>query len=298
MNPIENSQLIPNEAIIENTSLKATSVMVTPAIASKWLSECNTANRPVTAAHVERLKNEILKEKWSLNGASICFNNQNVIVDGQHRLHAIIAADATIPCLVITGIEDPEAFRSHGLSKPRTAADMAAIKGVKNHHEMASIARFMIMWESSKNGSEFASEMLYSKYSDVSSPDDISTKAMEISTDAGQVLDMCRDALWLKRRTKWIAALLVIYLADKDRATIFINDLVNGNKRYGDSTYPVFMLRDKLMTGVEKNNSAQSNLIAAAYIFKAWNSFIQGKTIKNLKYSQGRDVFPIPFGTK
>ena len=65
---------------------------VTPKQAIHWL-ESNTRNRPVKQSHVNRLAKEILENRWQLSHQGIAFDTTGLLLDGQHRLWAIIEAD-------------------------------------------------------------------------------------------------------------------------------------------------------------------------------------------------------------
>ena len=57
-------------------------VDVTPAQAKVWLEECNTKNRRMNLGHVKRIVTLIQKGQWLFNGDTICFDKNNVLVDG------------------------------------------------------------------------------------------------------------------------------------------------------------------------------------------------------------------------
>ena len=72
---------------------------VTPSQAANWL-EGNTHNRPVNQTHVERLAAEMRAGRWRLTHQGIAFSEGGVLLDGQHRLWAIVEADVTAPMRV------------------------------------------------------------------------------------------------------------------------------------------------------------------------------------------------------
>src|SRR5262245_63514371 len=75
-------------------------VDVTPELASNWLSECNTHNRKLVEAHVERLAREMKADRWKLTHQGIAFSTKHVLLDGQHRLWAVVMSEKTIPMRV------------------------------------------------------------------------------------------------------------------------------------------------------------------------------------------------------
>ena len=70
-------------------------VLVTPPLAASWLKR-NLCNRPVTQGAVLYLANEMKQGTWQHTHQGICFNKEGVLLDGQHRLHAVIVAGVAV----------------------------------------------------------------------------------------------------------------------------------------------------------------------------------------------------------
>ncbi len=94
---------------------------ITPDEATSWL-RCNKSNRPVRKKHVAFLASEIVKGNWQVNGQAIVIADDEQVLDGQHRLFAIIEAGKPIQSLVVYGIT-PEAFRTIDTGAVRTGSD-------------------------------------------------------------------------------------------------------------------------------------------------------------------------------
>lgn len=85
---------------------------VTPDLAREWLEQMRFPNqRPVRERHVQFLAREIENARFRLSSIDIrSFDGQDYLVNGQHRLHAVIRADATVPMVVVrrsaSGLEE------------------------------------------------------------------------------------------------------------------------------------------------------------------------------------------------
>lgn len=79
-------------------------VNVTPTMAQKWLRECNTHNRTISQAFVKSYAQDMRNHAWGFTHQGIAFDDSNTLVDGQHRLLAVIEAGETVPMLVTTGL--------------------------------------------------------------------------------------------------------------------------------------------------------------------------------------------------
>lgn len=111
-----------NDAVqINNSDLVIEEVNITPEMAGNWL-QCNRHNRPARRSHVAFLANEILSGHWQVNGQAIVIAEDDEVLDGQHRLMAIIEAGRPARSLVIYGVS-PEAFKTIDTGAVRTGAD-------------------------------------------------------------------------------------------------------------------------------------------------------------------------------
>jgi len=79
---------------------------ITPSMAARWL-EGNTHNRPISQGHVERLAREMKAGRWRLTHQGIAFSPSSRLLDGQHRLWAVVLADVTVTMRVFFN-EPPE----------------------------------------------------------------------------------------------------------------------------------------------------------------------------------------------
>jgi len=77
--------------------------IITPDMAKSWLAT-QTTNRKVNQDRLRRYTLDMINGKWAVNGESIKFKN-GVLVDGQHRLLAIIKANIPVKILVVN-VED------------------------------------------------------------------------------------------------------------------------------------------------------------------------------------------------
>jgi hypothetical protein len=109
--------------------MKTTLMEITPQIAASFL-EKNTSNRPLNNKHVKRLAREIEMGRWKLNGSTICLNGE-ILIDGQHRLAAVVLSGCTIQSLVVEGL-DSNVFATIDAGKPRGAGDTLWLMGATN----------------------------------------------------------------------------------------------------------------------------------------------------------------------
>lgn len=100
---------------------------VTPDMARAWL-RFNTGNREIQKNHIAMIKRDILNSNWMMNAQPICFTGNPLngegrtaprLLNGQHRLHAIIEANTAIDVPIATGIPE-QAFATFDTHAKRT----------------------------------------------------------------------------------------------------------------------------------------------------------------------------------
>jgi len=100
----------PNGASDE-TTIAARVMVVTPEKAELWLTKNHPENRPISWRVVESYAGDMRNGAWRLTHQAICFDGAGLLIDGQHRLHALKAAGVAVTMLVIKnskgGFHDP-----------------------------------------------------------------------------------------------------------------------------------------------------------------------------------------------
>lgn len=115
---------------------------ITPTKA-KELLEINQSNRPLRGGYVSLLAREMAEGRWrDMNGDTIRISKTSQLLDGQHRLHAVIQAKHPIKTIVVSGI-DPDANDSIDIGLRRQASDVLALDGVKNAVVLSAIIKFV-----------------------------------------------------------------------------------------------------------------------------------------------------------
>ena len=110
---------------------------ITPEIAQNYLSNNSTNQRPLDRNRVKYYAEQIKDGKWQLNGECITFDSNGRLTNGQHRLHAIIAAKKGVQTFVIRGIST-DAYKTQDFGKPRSNADILKINKIPNEKTVAS----------------------------------------------------------------------------------------------------------------------------------------------------------------
>jgi hypothetical protein len=107
---------------------------------AKQLLEQNPHNRPISAATVRRYASDMKAGRWNNNGQGIVLTPEGKLLDGQHRMAAIVEAQTPIGMLVVRGVPQ-DTFVTMDSGKPRSMGDVLAIEGYVHTNTLAGIAR-------------------------------------------------------------------------------------------------------------------------------------------------------------
>ena len=85
-------------------------------------------NRRIDPRIVERIKNEILNNDWYEESANVAFNKEGTLIDGQHTLAGIVAANKPTKVLVKTGCRN-RSVQKIDISRSRTLGQRLKFSG-------------------------------------------------------------------------------------------------------------------------------------------------------------------------
>lgn len=120
--------------------------MITSEIEFIWpkkaeeMLENNVQNRKVSQNVVDLFARDMANREWELNGESIKFDKNGRLIDGQHRLLAIIKAGVSVQTLVVRGLE-PKTIYTQDTGRRRTLKDAFDVEGIKYSSIVPSIIR-------------------------------------------------------------------------------------------------------------------------------------------------------------
>ena len=255
---------------------------ITPVVATEMLKK-NLNNRKVSEKHVRFLAQEMRSGNWLFDGQPLRFDEDNVLIDGQHRLNAIIRSKTSQNLLIITGLKK-ESFKVMDTGKNRNAADVLSINGEQYYSVIASCAKFIIKLKggNSTGGSRMSST------SNSSIVDWLNNN--RVIVDYIKTSDKLKHAFSGVLSNTYIASFLFLF-AEKDAVASedFMRKLCTGLDLTEKD--PILTLRKTLL----KEKMAKSDLPQKdkqALIIKGWNAYRLGKQPRFFRWNKETDAFP------
>jgi len=257
--------------------------LITPLVASEMLKK-NSKNRSLNDSHCNYLTQQMNSGQWLFDGQPIRFSNSGTLLDGQHRLNAVVKSGKTIEFLIVTGIES-SAFKVMDTGKNRNGADCLSILGVEYSAEVSACARMVINYNKKRYSNESGSNKV------------TNTDLLDWYKKNNAIIDKIRFSENLTKEfsrvlsKSYLASLLHLF-SEKNviQAENFIRKMCTGLDLELDS--PIYVLRKRLI--LDKMNKAKlPSSEKMALIIKAWNNYRLNNSVKFLRWNKASEDFPI-----
>lgn len=258
-------------------------VRVTPDIAQHWLG-FNSSNRNVTEAKIEQFKADMEAGNWLDDGATIRFA-YGKLLDGQHRLQALVLAGVTLRMVVVVGL-DAESQVTMDTGRGRTPRDVLSIEGLDAWEAgtLGSAIHTIMAYESGGllyTGRKYTNREVRNFYLEHRTPLDASLHAVKPLPRRHPVIPLAVA----------LAAHYVFSKFDQPLADRFIASLLTGEGVISGT--PVKHLRDLLLSDL-LDKRARSTFAKWFMLVKAWNATRANARWKsnNALYGSKSESFP------
>jgi hypothetical protein len=263
--------------------------LVTPDMAQEWIDR-GGRNRKLTQRRVEALAAALKRGEGRLTYEPIVFDDEGHVINGQHRLHAIVHSGVPLQLMVVRGAE-PEVFDVMDTGRSRTIGDILSIHGHPSKDATAATVRNLMFYEAYGRFSPTVRESQYM----VNSVTTLAYLEEHPEVHEGVLLgDRIRGAGLQGGIGVW-AALATIWLRiSEHEARDFIEQLISGARLEHGS--PALALRNRCVNreSGEFSKSGKGRELLGAMAIKAWNSFRRGEQVQILVW-RGDAKKPEPF---
>jgi hypothetical protein len=261
-------------------------IEVSPIVAQRILKD-NICNRRVSERVVMMYAKDMMEGRWKVNtGDTVKISKTNRLLDGQHRMLAIIKANMTFEFTFAYNIED-DVFDVIDTNKNRSKNDVFTIEKIPNSSHASSIINAYL---TSKKG--------YASLEGKSSTLITNTIVLEeYKKNPEHWQNVVKFSIKIYNSFAKILPLATIgsfyasfYDIEPFFAREFFNQVGTGENITNNS---ISLLRKALL-----NDKVSSRKITArhknALIIKSWNAFRKNDQFKSLRFDSENDTFPKP----
>lgn len=255
--------------------MTTTTENISPADARLYL-ENNEGNRSINDARVDSYAQMMTAGLWLLNGESIKFCNGK-LVDGQHRLLAIIKSGVTIQTQVVRGLPE-NALITIDSGQPRDVGDVFHFLKIDHADTMAQAIRLIFKIESGFSGS-----------SKSSAP---SVCLEFFKSNERRLLRSYEHVGIVKRGILGRESLIAWHFTfskSSDTADEFITALITGENLSREN--PIFLMRKILLEDV-RSLRRMKLVVRWALLVKCWNAWLKKEQVPFLRWSPRVEKFP------
>lgn len=262
-------------------------VEVSPELATRWLGY-NTGNRTIRAARVNQYARDMAEGRWTIGADLVCFDPDGHLLNGQHRLAAIVQAGVSV-MLVVQWDTPRTAMPNMDNGSGRSAADLLTWNGESSAALLASSAKLAALWRSG---------LIYG---------DNQKRTMS----HGSIAEFIDANPSLRQSTNFVSArksrfdcqptpMVVAHwgIADasgRDDADSFVTRIVELTGEPKGS--PVLALNSRLRE-IRRARMKVEHRVLLALVIRAWNADTKGRAVTAFPlYLRGQFVIPEPLAT-
>lgn len=263
-------------------------VSITPMMARKWLDESNFDNRSLNQYRVSKIAHDIKNEKWVFDGTPIRFNGGGNLLDGQHRLSAIIKANKHVKSFVFRGLESCSQ-NTIDTGKSRSVSDIMHFNGYVNTTSLSAAARLAIgyrefkgdlkAWDKSKESNSISTQDILNE---------VNKRPLLIKATTS-VLPLKYVKKMVGSGTPIFCYFLFASQSSQHIADSFFQKLENGDDLSASS--PILKLRNEiaLRDTKETNRGQRQSVHRIAMFIKAWNAWRSQENINSVRWNPAEE---------
>ena len=257
-------------------------ILLTPQRATELL-EKNMLNRPISDQHMARIARQITAGKWRYNGDTIKIAVNGDVLDGQHRLWAIIEANMAVETVIVYGIAR-EAFSTiDTVRRLRSGGDTIALSGQRVYrNQIAGALGWLLRWERGTietyrlPAHRIENSDIEAAYAEHPGIERAVGRAMKARLVANPAITGF--------------AYYVMSTKNPHIAETFIEVLINPVAT--PATHPFFLLRAYFL---ESKQKVKDPIVSIALVFRAANFVAGGREVAQLRWvNQGQKPEPFP----
>ncbi len=265
---VKNPQVNTSTAFLTNgrDTIQVALEVINPVTAKKYL-QMSAGNRSPRKRNVDAYVKSMLEKQWHLTGQPLIFNENDILIDGHHRLMACIEANTDFPTLVVRNVRK-SGLTSIDIGGKRSVGDQLAF--IDNNYTSTNIVASVyrrIYGYKNKHVKVLLSEREMVNY---------------IEESKGIYCDSALyQAANKQRMNGCVIATAAFILKDSNapKTDEFFHKLITGEMlSIGD---PIYTLRTRLIMESKRHVDAHNWIVSS--VIRAYNYWISGKRMDKIQ---------------
>ena len=259
----------------QHPTMGTTTEFIPPEIAAEYISqEKRPTNRRVSKMHVDDLAHSMQTGQWLEEALEpIIFDNARHLIDGRHRMWALIETGQSHFFQVARGLAS-ETIWVLDTGRRRTIPDFLSVAGERNCKALAAAIKTFAHWTKTGSlahpGRNFSSLTPQEAFRILEAH-----PGLRESTIKGSAVGRAIGG----GSGRWAGIHYVLSQIDQEDADDLVDRAAHGD--YLHNTHPIFQLRKRALENI-LNKQKMTPSESAVLICKAWDMYRRGKTTHNL----------------
>lgn len=254
--------------------MEANIEIITPELAEVYLGKNSNNYRKISRQIVLAYAADMKTGNWKLNGEAIKFNKSGFLVDGQHRLNAVVRSGVSVPMLVIRGVEDD--VQTYDIGKGRSVAEIASAQSLSySVSNLDTIGAASLLFRCVGNGIVAKQQILEL----IKNEEDLWSTAYLLTTVGNSKTRIAKKA----------AIILAVYVLllqkqDEQELSLFFRVVNTGFPVQDRDCSPAIVLRNYLLSDKARVDSRSNTgkFTAFSATLNAFKDFVDGSTRKKM----------------
>lgn len=264
-------------------------ITITPELAARWLERVPEEQRSMRDNAVDRFAQDMRTSNWRIDYSPYHFSKEGELINGQHRLQAIIESHVTLEDQVVVFGMDRDDYELLDQGSKRTFADTLRWHRFANPNVVSSLVHKYYYW--TMNGTFMKANEAPTQRELLQIANNYQEE-MYASIKAGQMV-----ANRVKPFTNTVVATahLLCHRIEPNDADAFFGRLADGEELSRGNA--IHTLRNRWAVNAAKQREKPNANAQAAHLLKAWNYWRDGRTVQVLLWKSGGDkpeAFPQP----
>lgn len=253
---------------------------ITPTLAAGYLGK-SASNRTISDVHMKKLVHAMERGQWTL-GQPIMFNKDGELIDGQHRLHAVIRSGISLDFNVLRNID---AANHIDMGRTRRISDILTMNGYKDATVLSAVTRLVLAMETYPN----AVPVPHGRQSASITVDDVLQRVgydsmmRDVAKDVSGTFKPLARALSSAAVAGWLLYVLRQAVEDQEEVETFLRQCI-GEASFEKGSPAGAFYRKMTTIGHAYNRRRISKKERIALLIKAWNAYFSNNEMKQLTW--------------
>jgi len=277
---------------------------ISPKLAAEWVELRFEGQRELGRAHIKNLSARMKAGQWVDNGEPIVFDWYGRLINGQHRLYAIIDSGVTIKATIIWGMDPLAYLHMDEITSVRKAEHY--LVGWRNGKKAVTAYRWMLDFadydkKATESGADFRGFVSIGRRSGTkwdANREDMLSWCFDHQDAIEHVTSVVgnKEARPVMPPHGLVGGFyLWVYLDHPQLADEFFRRIIDGLDLTRED--PIYLLRKRLLQLKTQSIKTMGTSIPyyeyAALFIRGWNAYLEGEAQVEVTFNPHRDAWPV-----